>query len=148
MLKPLEQWACDVCGQIINSPSEAYVIWKHDSELGAHSFKIIHHADCDLKDHEASMPIRDFIGTDGLTYLLSFWSIGPVMRLNGMSRSRGVADDNELVDLVRRLHTPHYEEARQHFSNPRALYHLGDANEYYPYMVETLQSIAQEYRDA
>jgi len=143
MLKPLEQWICDVCGNVIDSPSKGYVIWKNDFE-GESSFKIIHHGKCDLKDHILSVSLENLLGTDGLTYLMSFLSVGPIKIGNGMSRNSNIADMHEFVDLVRRLQTPHYEEARQYFSDPEVLEQFSDGNEYYPYLVEQLKRINQK----
>jgi len=41
---------------------------------------------------------------------------------------------DEYVDLVRRVQTPHYEEARLRFSDEKTRHWLSDVNEYYPWL--------------
>lgn len=145
MLKPLEQWICDHCDDVIERPSDGYVIWNRSSERGDHSFKVIHHVKCDHHDHSSSLPLRECVGAGGLSKLLSFWSAGPIMRHLGQSQSDSIEDDDEFVDLVRRLHVPYYEEARQHFTDEQLLSDLSDANKYYPYRPDVLQRVAEDY---
>jgi len=53
-----------------------------------------------------------------------------------------VGDIDAYVDLVRRLQTPYYEEARARFGEEDVANWLSDANEHYPYLPETLKRIA------
>lgn len=79
-LKPLEEFICDVCGEIINSPKEGYVIWRSDRDHDRlqYDFKIIHQMICDDRSCGNSMPLKKFLGVDGLSYLLAFYSLGPL----------------------------------------------------------------------
>jgi hypothetical protein len=70
---------------------------------------------------------------------LSWLSAGPLREDGGIR----VADMDEYVDLVRRVQTPYYEEARPRFGDEKTYHWLGDANEYYPYLPKTLQRIAE-----
>lgn len=92
----------------------------------------------------SSMDLQHFLGPDGLALLLSWLSVGP---LKGGGSGPCVADLDEFVDFVRRVQTPYYEEARPHFGDEHTYYWLGDANEYHPYLPETLQDIAGGTRD-
>lgn len=145
MLKPLSVWHCDVCGDQIASVSDGYVIWKTDDDLRAHSFKVIHKARCDKNDHFASAALEDFVGDDGVAYLMSFLSIGPLKKRKDAPDYCGVASMDEFVDLFRRVQTPYYEEARANFRDPDVREEFSDANEYYPYLPNVLKRIAAEY---
>ena len=145
MLKPLEEWICDRCGEVIESAQDGYMIWKRDGGAG-HSFKIIHHVRCDAHDHSSSLPLRTLVGPSGLSHLLSLMTYGPVKNNLGERTSGGPSNPDEFADLIRRLHVPYYEEARQSFSNSNLLERLADSNEMYPYQPDVLQGIAENYR--
>ena len=140
MDQPFTRFYCDVCGEPINDIGRGYVIWKTDKadHYREHDFKIIHQKDCDLKDHASSTALSDMLGPDGLAKLLSFLSYGP---LRDGSQQRPPKDMDEFVDLVRRLQSPHYEEARRRFGEDDVQADYADANEVYPYMQERLQAI-------
>ncbi|MDD4456999.1 MAG: hypothetical protein PHC98_05350 [Syntrophotalea acetylenica] len=139
MLKPLQQWYCDVCGEIIEKPSDGYVIWKRGADLKSSDFKIIHQGKCDLNSHIASSALSDFLGQDGMAYLTSFLSHGPVrVRLSGPS-SCEIKDMDEFTDFFRRLQLPYYEEARRRFSAPKVLERLSDWNEIAPYFPDEMK---------
>ena len=143
MLTPLKQWYCDVCGDVIECIEDGYVIWKRDDQYREYAFKIIHKVRCDLKDHSCSMALHDFLGEDGLAYVLAFLSLGPVKHSLGQTH-HGVADIDEFVDLVRRVQTPYYEEARTHFDEEQVMESLSDANEVYPYLRATCEKLARQ----
>jgi hypothetical protein len=58
------------------------------------------------------------------------------------SQARYVADLDQFVDLVHRLHTPHYEQARRNFTDPDIRDAFADSNEYVPYLQRSLRDIA------
>ena len=132
MLKPLEEWICDVCGQVIESEEEGYLIWKRNDKSKAGSFKIIHHVKCDLDDHGSSLPLDSVTGSAGLSRLLAFWTTGPLQTRLFDADHDDIADSSELVDLIRRLHVPYYEEARQYFAKEKVLRDNSNANEVAP----------------
>ena len=148
MLKPLEQWYCDVCGEVIEKPEDGYVLWGHTKgeihlETG---FKIIHQSRCDNDRLPNSSHLPDFLGQDGLNKLLGqFLSIGPIQaHLSGPSGPR-VADIDEFVDFFRRLQVPYYEQARCYFHDPEFLEQYHDTNEIQAYFPEVLKKIVEEY---
>lgn len=138
---PLTCWYCDVCRQPIERAADGYVIWKSNTEGDGkdHSFKLVHQGKCDLKDHGLSAALTDYLGHDGLAKLTAMLSTGPVMS----QPTNGVRSLDEWVDLVRRLQTPHYEEARRRFHEEQIRDDLADSNELYPYMQVPLKSIIQ-----
>lgn len=142
-LKPLTKWRCDVCGEAIESVDDGYVTWHGPSKSGAHyGFKIIHQGRCDDRRANLSAALRDYVGADGLAKLLSILSIGPLKKAQGQS-PRVVGDLDELVDFMRRVQTPYYEEARQRFSEEEVMQDFCDSNEVAPYLQSRLKRIAE-----
>lgn len=147
MNKPLTKWYCDVCGKTIDDVKRGYVIWKKTEDFKSHSFKIIHQTKCDLKDYRASAALEDFLGDNGLVYILSKLSLGPIKKRLSQEPHCDAAELDEFVDFIRRVQTPFYEEARRHFSNPDLLEDYSDANEVFPYFPEQLQKIVKQFDD-
>ncbi len=141
---PLSTWYCDVCRSSITDFKKGYVIWKSADE-GYYGFKIIHQRNCDQKDHTASAALEDFLGARGLSYCMSFLSLGPVILNNGSKGYCKVRDFDEFADFVRRVQVPYYEQARRLFSNNSLLADYSDTNELYPYIPENLQNIIKKY---
>lgn len=169
MLQPLEQWVCDTCGEVIRSAKEGWLEYLRD--LGdatprVHSFRIVHHAAysprrpadlprgaraglderCSVHDKAAGRQddhLERYLGSAGLTRLLVELDWGP---LHDPDERRGVGGSpRELVEVIRRLHVPHYEEARRYFQRARAEGELGSGDPYYQHHPETLRQIVEEY---
>ena len=145
MDKPLTIWYCDVCQGRIDDLNSGYVIWRTNEQMKSHDFKIIHKMQCDRKDFPASAALRDFLGTDGLTYLLAFLSLGPVKKRLGQKPFCGAQDTDEFVDFFRRVQTPYYEEARRLFGNEDYLDQNSDNNEVGPYLPDALKKAITKY---
>lgn len=145
MTKPLTQWYCDVCGGLIKNVKDGYVVWDTDKEGKVTVIKVIHQSKCDDDSLPNSTALEDFLGTDGLSHLLSLMSAGPIIN-NGKNRyKKGFADIDVFVDLVRRLHVPNYEEARRRFSDSELRSDYYDANEIAPYLQRDLVHIIEKY---
>ncbi len=140
MLEPLRQWYCDVCGECIERPEDGYVIWQNDEERKSFDFTVIHKTRCDRKQYPCSAELDRFLGTDGLTYLLTFLSCGPL--IGGESKPR-VRDLNEFVDFMRRVQTPCYEDARRRFDEESVQADWAGASEIAPYTQDALRRIAE-----
>jgi len=151
-LKPLGQWYCDVCGQIIEKPEDGYVVWGRDEENRRleTGFKIIHQRRCDKGRLPSSSALSEFLGQDGLNKLLGmFLSNGPIRALVSRGPSEhSVADMDEFVDFFRRVQTRYYEEARCYFQKQELLDHFSDSNEIQPYQEDVLKRIAEEYSES
>ena len=145
MDQPLTKWYCNVCGKPIEDAKNGYVIWKTTKESKSHGFKIIHQTKCDRKDHQASAALTDFLGENGLAYLLAKLSVGPIKKHIGQVVHCDAADIDEFVDFMRRVQTPFYEEARRHFGKHALLGDYSDSDEVYPYQPEQLEKIAKKY---
>lgn len=143
MLKPLEQWICDICGEVIEKPEDGYILWKHDQDLRDYDFKIIHHLKCDADEYPLSTDLESFLGENGRSKLLSILSVGPIKINIGQTSRSNIKDLDEFADLFRRLQLPYYEEARIKFHNRELLENYSDANEYFPYRIEELKKIIE-----
>lgn len=152
---PFQAWLCDVCGKPVTSESgEGIVTWRTDRAAGSledYDFKLVHKTidsdpepkRCDPGNAQGfygSLDLEKFVGADGLAMLLSWLSAGPII---GSGQASRVKDIDEFVDLIRRVQTPYYEEARLRFDESAVRERLDDSNEYYPYLPATLRSIAE-----
>ena len=141
-------WYCDVCGDQIATAEDGYVIWKVDEQHLDHGFLVVHNGKCDNGQYPSSIALPELVGPDGLSHLMAFLSHGPLRANPDHPTKPRVANIDQFVDLVRRLHVPHYEEARGHFDNNGVRDAMSDANEYYPYIGKVMQKIAAgEYDD-
>lgn len=131
-------WWCDACGQLIYDAAEGYLIFRSTPSSKYHDFRVVHRRRCDPSgDYSASLALSDVIGDRGLSKLLSFLSAGP-LKSPASERDIRVSEMAEFVDLVRRLHTPLYEQMRRHYCDPLWQENLADWNEYAPYIPESL----------
>jgi hypothetical protein len=114
------RWYCDTCGEAIRHAQDGWVEWLvrlEDSKPIGRGFRLVHHQPASPRpqgcqydsDQEyqrdrstiSDVPLTDFLGHDGLTYLLEVLS-------------RGLLPQEEVVEMIKRLHTPGYERARLH----------------------------------
>ena len=156
MLKPLAEWICDECGQVIASAEEGFVEWLH-IEGKPVDVRIVHHAPasplkrkdgCYAYSDEANrqdMHLTDFVGPDGLAHLLSLIDDGPLLRAEGEKNITPGVTSASWTEAVRRLQLPHYEEARRHFGKAKADGVFVEANELWPYMQANLLGIVKRY---
>lgn len=138
-------WICDHCGDVIDTPAAGYVLWDRRDD-GPEGYRVIHQGRCDDKIYRNSMPLDSFLGPDGLTYLLSFLSLGPVKHGLGDDSSPTVRDMDAFVDFVRRVQIAGYEQAREHYRDPDVLDRYSDANEHYPYRQEVIDDLLRRAR--
>lgn len=148
-LKPLKEWYCDKCGEIVTE-EEGYIEWFSESAAKgrpqASEFKIVHNkSQCKIHSDKLqnTLPITSFLGPDGLVRLFSFLDIGPIVdKENSGSKIKNM---REFVELMRRLHIPHYEEARFNLENAFNDGSLGTPSEIYIYSQEALKYIITDY---
>ena len=140
MLKPLEQWICDVCGDVIEKPEDGCIIWREDKRGVKADFKVIHHIVCDPQgDYNCWLPLGYFLGEDGVVKLTSWLSAGPV---SGLADNRPLVKDfDEFVDLFRRMQLSYYEEARPKFRDSEIVDGFSGKREA-PYLPDYLRQIA------
>lgn len=148
-LQPLTQFVCDACGEIIENPAQGWLEWQVSSVSGERKlegFRIIHYAPFSprraRKGGRCNYPsdgtvqdthLEQCLGVDGLARLLAMLERFPQSSL-------------EIVEIIRRLHVPFYEEARRHWEAAESDGLFDGANEYYPYMQEVLTTVIERYR--
>jgi hypothetical protein len=151
-LKPLEQWFCDRCGDVIQKPEDGWVHWRRGKDRKIHSIEILHHLmaspkggqdGCYAKDPDSDLHLHHMLGTRGLVILLSMVDVGRYHDPAG--KDGGVADLRNWAETFRRLHVPHYEEARRYFDQARADGELEGVNEVALYLEDTLTRLIKRY---
>jgi hypothetical protein len=145
MLKPLTQFYCDCCGEIIQEPKHGWVEWLtvFDPERGDYIFKghrIVHHIaysprtgrDCyTYKKHigRSDIYLTDFLDKQtGIAEMLRFIDCGPIHEPQFTGHYLG--DLREYIEFIRRLTIPYYEEARLYWPRPSAITLLTAAARY------------------
>ena len=110
-LKPLHQFICDECEKLIEKVEDGWLEWLNPPDKPVYGFRIVHVAGASPRFSQGgncyyseSSEVSDnhlyyFAGADGLALLLSFFEMN-------------LADPKELAEIARRIHVPHYEEAR------------------------------------
>lgn len=148
-VNPIDSWTCDTCGeQIVGADAGNVVFDTTDDPHRCSNFRIVHRVterpSCDPPGTEYLMLVN-LVGAGGLSNLLSWLSPGPIIRSSspGASAPQIEVDLDEFVDLIRRIHVPHYDAARLRFADEDVLAEMSDANETYPYIPHVLAHIAQ-----
>lgn len=145
-LFPLSQWKCDACGEIIDRPEMGWVEWLAGPTRGtkAHAFRVVHNSSrCQYPSTGRVHDIHlvHLLGPDGLATLLALLAPGG----HTGNREEGVASLDEWGELVRRLHVPHYEEARQYWADAEADGFFAGPAKHAPYSQATLLGILSRY---
>jgi hypothetical protein len=157
MLRPLEQWICDTCHELIEKPRDGYLEWLSGGGGGdiwtIHGFRIVHHSPRSPRQPDGNcyrytrhpdrqdLDLDVFVGPDGLGRLLSWLALAP-----GQEGPSSHPDNpGELVELIRRLHLPHYEEARLYFNEARGDGFLDDGDPADWFRQQTLLHIIDRY---
>ncbi len=121
-----DKWVCDTCGQTIKEAHDGWVEWiiarDEEGNSRGRDMRIVHHypasplkdkgiPGCQFdQDFEYSkdggivldLPLEDLLRPDGLMKLLAMISIGEVPA-------------GEVIEVIKRLHIPGYEQARPYF---------------------------------
>jgi hypothetical protein len=154
-LKPLEQWYCDRCGEVIEKPTDGWVHWRKDATGSVHSIEILHHLKasprggnqgCYPARMDRDMHLNVMLGPRGIVDLLSMIDVGAYHDPEGAEIGR-VKDIRNWVDVFRRLHVPYYEEARQYFDRARAAGEIDGVNEVALYTVSVLKGLVEQYSE-
>lgn len=136
-------WYCDTCDELISVAEKGQAIWRRGIDEPPHDFRIVHIGrGCDDRRHPSSMHLQEFVGVDGLIYLTSFLSVGPIMTtLQGKPERPMIEDLDGFVDFLRRVQIPGYEAARRRFSDDSVLEAHSDGTESSPYRASSLRRI-------
>jgi len=158
-LKPLKQWICDTCHELIESPKDGYVEWRMNRKTGeTYDFRIVHHYPASPRKEEdddtvgegcythseMNNDLEQFLGVQGLIRMLAQLDIGP--KHNPEFTRPGVVNVREWTEFVRRLQLPHYEEARFYFNDPDFRADYADWNELALYQPDALAEMAAKHR--
>ena len=142
MLKPLEEFYCDTCGGLIETPKNGYLVFDSNEERKYHSFKIVHHQQRCITELPRSYSLERILSTDGLGILMSWVHLGSLEERDVSE----VASPKEFAEFFKRLHLPYYEEARKYFSLARRDGML-DGNSIGWHSPNTLKDIIAEYSE-
>jgi len=126
-LIPLQQWICDSCSEMINNPRDGWFEWYEEKNYDAITgFRIVHNRQSCMYNDQAmerqnksvlDLNLTDVIGADGLAHMV-----------NKLDHDR-FKNLSEFTEMLRRLHLPNYEEAKQYWSLAKND-GLFDGNEY------------------
>jgi hypothetical protein len=116
-LEPLKQWICDHCHDLIEKADDGWLEWYQDEATKKLAgFRIVHHSEkCQYDDSRPEWRHRSlsdnhlqyFTGYDGLAQLLVLFDY------------EKFEDPYQLTDVIRRIHLPYYEEARQYWERAK-----------------------------
>ncbi|MGZ3639067.1 MAG: hypothetical protein ACXVCX_14655 [Ktedonobacterales bacterium] len=145
-LLPLQQFKCDACGHIVERPEAGWVEWPAGPTRGtkAHGFRIVHNSSqCQYPStgRVHDIHLLHLLGPDGLATLLVL--LAPGGRTG--NREEGVVSPDDWGELVRRLHIPHYEGARQYWADAEADGFFNCPARHAPYSQATLLDILNRY---
>lgn len=118
----MEKWICDTCGGYINNADDGWVEWislmstgkspsgrglrlVHDHSSSPRANKCQYNSDVEYRKDKGTLSdlsLEDFLGPDGLMRLLVFISENELPK-------------DEVLEMIKRLHIPGYELARNHF---------------------------------
>jgi hypothetical protein len=156
-LKPLQQWVCDGCGELIQEPAHGYLEWLQEDHK-AHGFRVVHHAPRSPRrsgggscyrytNHfgRSDLDLKTFLGPTGVPVLLRFLDPGPYHVPEYVGPE--VRDVREWVELFRRLHTPYYEEAYLYWNRADQDGYFDGANEVWLYLPDTLRHLIERFGD-
>lgn len=156
MLRPLEQWICDYCGEVIGEPRQGMLEWLHntgDTRRWVAEFRIVHNPAQSAKGgcyhHEgkygrADMHLSEMVGGGGLVHLLAFIDAGPYHDPQ-FKHGPEVKDWREFTEVMRRLFVPYYEEARKYWKRAIADEVFDGANEVWVYHPDTSRMLVEKY---
>ncbi|MGB0766170.1 MAG: hypothetical protein ACPGYV_00510 [Phycisphaeraceae bacterium] len=144
MDEPLTRWYCDTCGEPIEGGGDGILVWHRENNLVT-GHQIVHRDRCDVPSEGACENLSNFLGSDGLVYMTAFFTRGRILTLHGEQEENEVQDPPAYAELIRRLHVPHYEEARRYFGESSLYERHAGAAEVAPYRQESLISIIEEH---
>ncbi len=150
-LKPLGQWVCDSCKELIETPDDGWLEWVGMDELPPQEFHIVHNNEMCFR-HSRRRERQDnhlkyFLGPDGLVELMALFDPG----LHNKPKPSDVVlpkDMLEWAEIVRRLHIPYYEEARQLWRIAASEGELDGISASRPYTQDFMLQIIEKYGDS
>lgn len=113
---------CDVCKKDIEELEHGMLVWQKTKDGVNREFRITHQQQCDIDTSlNASMHLEEMTGSNGLARLLQ-------MVEHEVDTHSNPARIKALLHIIRRLHLPQFEEARQYFDHPEVEEYLPEIN--------------------
>ena len=145
-LSPLKQWFCDSCGEVIEDPEDGWFEWHSAKDHTISSFRIVHHRLSCMYNQAALTKQGIMVADHHLSVLLGSNGLADWLfriELSEKGKAGKIKDLVELVEILRRLHIPYWEEARLYWDRAyRDNFHDGcDFGE------ATLQSMIEQYEE-
>lgn len=157
MLRPLQQFICDECGQTIENLEDGFVEWINDEE-SVRGFRIVHNTrQSPYQTRTGCFKYTDYKGRSDIPLshymrlahqeLYILLDIGDAVDPNNTFKTR-VKNFREYVDFAKRITIPYYEEARFYLNDALSEGYLDPGiNPIALYKEETLLNIVEEYSD-
>jgi hypothetical protein len=154
MIKPLEQFYCDTCGELIEDVKNGWFEWLRETvgeKTFDHSFRICHHTkECRLHSGGwvADSSLVEFTKEKGIIRLLKFLDMGETIISTDNYDGPSIRDFREYTEIFRRLAIPYYEEARQYWNEAE---HDGEhhgVNEIALYLPDRLERLVKKYSES
>lgn len=162
ILKPLEQWICDNCGEVIEAPEHGWLEWLSETiePYQQFGFKIVHHQSHSPRKKYGSCYVYDrwsgpelqmdnyldrFVGPNAISVLLAFVDRGRF--IDGNYPGPRVRNLREWAEIVRRLTIPYYEEARLYLGEARYDEQIEGLDADALYAPDTLKGVVKRHRD-
>jgi len=145
MLKPLQEWICDVCDKVIEKPEDGFITASINKQEEYYGFKICHKEKCADNNRLPFSELQKLLGENGINNFLSLISAGLFKNELGEKSRILVENFDEFVDLFRRLQIPYYEEARTKFNNQKVIEYFSDSNEVGFYFSKELKRIITNF---
>ncbi|HIJ62292.1 MAG TPA: hypothetical protein HPQ04_06315 [Rhodospirillaceae bacterium] len=148
MLKPLEQFVCDTCRQVIETSADGWFEWCEDGDRQAHSFHIVHQrAECradpqvpGLRGHR----LDELVGVPNMTRLYGLFDVG-LPEEGAVKTLATLLDRHEFTDLLHRLTSRYYDEARQYWQQAKDSGFFEGSSEPAIYQPSTFKRIIEVY---
>lgn len=143
-LTPLQQWYCDSCGEVIESVENGWLEWYADRDniFKEKGFRIVHHNKSCMYNEKWMYKVGKSVSD---SHLDSFAGADGLVRLLSKIQLEYVEDNAELIEIIRRLHVPYYEEARKYHDEAEADGYFDGKNEYTRYITRTSIGIINKY---
>lgn len=157
MLKPLQQFICDECGEIIEDLDSGFVEWIKDSE-SVYGFRIVHNTKASpYHTRTGCFKYTDYKGRSDIPLkhymrlahqeLYALLDIGDALDPHNTFKTK-VKDFREYIDFAKRITIPYYEEARLYLNEALSDGHLDPGtNVIALYKEDTLKNIVENYTD-
>ena len=148
-LKPLEQWVCDTCGGLIEKPEDGWMeYYRNYSNNKCYGHYICHAGGGCYKDTQYGAGKRNLHlegnHLDRVIALPWFGHILHVLELVAQGKIPDKINMPDLIEVMRRMYIPYYEEARFYLKQAQLNEGDWDGCDWSP---DTFKQIIEEYEE-